>query len=226
MNFEYRLTERAKKALNYAYNAAAELGHGYVGSEHILIGLSKEKDSSAARTLKSYGFDEQRLKDLVIRAVGRGSPTAQPAQGLTPRAKRVIELAAAEGRQAGPGLYRNRAPAYGMLRESDSVAVRLLLSEGADINKLYTELLESLGGPNYQVQGFSAAPGRPQPSAQRQNKRSDTKTLDQFSRDLTEAAANGQLDPVIGRESEIQRVIDTQPPQQEQSCAYRRARRR
>jgi ATP-dependent Clp protease ATP-binding subunit ClpC len=207
MNFEDRLTERAKKALNYAYNAAAELGHGYVGSEHILIGLSKEKDSSAARTLKSYGFDEQRLKDIVIRAVGRGSPTAQPAQGLTPRAKRVIELAAAEAAKLGQGYIGTEHLLMGMLRESDSVAVRLLLSEGADINKLYTELLESLGGPNYQVQGFSAAPGRPQPSAQRQNKRSDTKTLDQFSRDLTEAAANGQLDPVIGRESEIQRVI-------------------
>ena len=141
MNFEDRLTERAKKAMNYAYNAAAELVHGYVGSEHILIGLSKEKDSSAARTLKSYGFDEQRLKDIVIRAVGRGSPTAQPAQGLTPRAKRVIELAAAEAAKLGQG-YRNRA-LLGVLRRA-TVVVRPCCPR-ADINKLYTELLESLG---------------------------------------------------------------------------------
>ncbi len=135
-----------------------------MGSEHILIGLSKEKDSSAARTLKSYGFDEQRLKDLVIRAVGRGSPTAQPAQGLTPRAKRVIELAAAEAAKLGQGYIGTEHLLMGMLRESDSVAVRLLLSEGADINKLYTELLESLGGPNYQVQ--ASVPLRAAPSPQ------------------------------------------------------------
>ncbi len=208
MSFEDRLTERAKNALNYAYGAAAELGHGYVGSEHILIGLARERDSAAARCLRNYGFDDSRLLGLVEKAVGRGAPTTQPAQGLTPRAKRVVELAAAEAARLGQGYIGTEHLLMGLLREADSVAVRLLLAEGADINRIYTEALESLGGPGPAGMNMNAAgaAARPQPGP-RQGKRSETKTLDQFSRDLTDAAAAGQLDPVIGREQEIQRVI-------------------
>jgi ATP-dependent Clp protease ATP-binding subunit ClpC len=211
MNFEDRLTERAKNALNFAYNIAAELGHGYVGSEHILIGLTREKESAAARCLRNYGFDDSKLKDLVEKAIGKGTPTAKPAQGLTPRAKRVIELAAAEASRLGQGYIGTEHLLMGLLRESDSVAVRLLLNEGADINRIYTEALDSLGGPGQASQNLSGSfntpsSRQPQPN-NKQNKRSDTKTLDQFSRDLTEAAQNGALDPVIGRDNEIQRVI-------------------
>ena len=204
MGFEDRLTERAKRALNLAYEAAAELGHGYVGSEHILLGLAKE-GGGASRCLRNGGFDPERLQMLVEKAVGRGTAGQQPAQGYTPRAKRVIELATAEAAQLGQNYVSTEHLLIGILREGDSVAVRLLAAGGLDGNKLYTELLESLGAQGANFSG--SKPSQQAAPARGRERKSDTKTLDQFSRDLTAAAAKGALDPVIGRDKEIQRVI-------------------
>ncbi len=197
MKYEDRFTERAKKSLNLAYEAATEYGHSYVGSEHILLGLSREGGGAAAKVLRDNGLDSALIQELIIKNVGRGA-NQQPTQGLTPRAKQIIELATADAARLGHNYVGTEHLLMGILREYDSVAARLILSTGADLNKIYTEIINMLSTSEYRPKA---------PAAKGYSKRSDTKTLDQFSRNLTEAAAKGLLDPVIGRDKEITRVI-------------------
>ena len=201
MPYEDRFTERARSALTLAYQAAAEMGHGYVGSEHILLGLAREGGGVAAKVLRDAGFDSNTICDMIANSIGIGSSEEQPAQGLTPRSKKIIELAIADAVRLGHSYVGTEHLLMGILRERDSVAAHLLVSAGADINKLYTDLINSFSSGDY---------NKSQPSSgqsKRGSRKSDTKTLDQFSRDLTEAAQQGKLDPVIGRDKEIQRVI-------------------
>ncbi len=197
MKYEDRFTERAKKSLNLAYEAAAEYGHSYVGSEHILLGLSREGGGAAAKVLRDNGLDSALIQELIIKNVGRGA-NQQPTQGLTPRAKQIIELATADAARLGHNYVGTEHLLMGVLREYDSVAARLILSTGADLNKIYTEIINMLSTSEFRPKA---------PAAKGYSKRSDTKTLDQFSRNLTESAAKGLLDPVIGRDKEITRVI-------------------
>ena len=197
MRFEDRFTERAKNAFELAQAAASELGHGYVGSEHILLGLSREGGGVAAKVLRESGLESQLVFDLIVKNVGRGDRGETPAQGLTPRAKRIVEVAVMEANRLGHSYVGTEHLLMGILREYDSVASKLILMTGVDLNKLYTDIINVFGSGEYKPARQTA--GR--------QKRADTKTLDQFSRDLTEAAVNGALDPVIGRETEIQRVI-------------------
>ena len=199
MRFEDRFTERAKNVLNLAYEGASELGHGYVGSEHLLIGLAREEGGVAARVLRESGLDKQLIFDLIEKYVGRGERGQIPAQGLTPRSKRVIELAVTEANRLGHNYVGTEHLLMGILREHDSVAAKVIVSTGVDLNKLYTEIMNIFGSSEYRPQQVVPA-GKP-------GKKSETKTLDQFSRDLTEMAQNGSLDPVIGREKEIERVV-------------------
>lgn len=199
MAFEDRYTERAKISLDQAHQYAADLGHGYVGSEHILLGLSCENGGVARKVLGDYGINTDLIYDLVEKFVGRGD-SGMPAQGLTPRAKRVIELAASSAARLGHNYIGTEHLLMGILREHESVASKILVSTGVDINRMYTDLINI-----FEVSGYgseTAAPGR---SSRRST--DETKTLDQFSRDLSEAAEMGELDPVIGRDKEIQRVI-------------------
>ncbi|MBQ6539459.1 MAG: ATP-dependent Clp protease ATP-binding subunit ClpC, partial [Oscillospiraceae bacterium] len=197
MRYEDRFTERAKYALNLAHDAAAKMGHGYVGSEHILLGLIRENDGVAARTLKKAGLDEEMIAALVEKFVGRGEESSTTALGLTPRGKRIIELAVNDAARLGHRFVGTEHLLMGILRESDCVAAKVIASTGADLNRLYTDLINMFRGSEYR-----------QPAVgQERTKHSDTKTLDQFSRDLTEAASKGELDPVIGREQEIRRVV-------------------
>ncbi len=195
-------TERAKAAFARAQEAAEQMGHSYIGTEHLLLGLARENEGLGAKVLRENGLDAELLTSLVERFVGRGAPGA-PAQGFTPRAKRVIELAFADASRLGHRSVGTEHLLMGILREPDSAAARIITSTGADLNKLYTDIVGVFGGADYK--------SRPQPqqAAQRSaaRSRSETKTLDQYSRDLTDAAAKGALDPVIGREKEIQRVI-------------------
>lgn len=197
MRFEDRFTERAKLALNFAHEAAAEMGHGYVGSEHILLGLAREKEGVAARTLRQAGLDEELIIALIEKYMGRGERSDTTAQGLTPRGKRVVELAVNDAARLGHNYVGTEHLLMGILRETESVAAKIIVSTGADLNRLYTELLNMFRSIEY----------RQQLPTQERQKRSDTKTLDQFSRDLTGAAGKGELDPVIGRDQEIQRVV-------------------
>ena len=196
MRFEDRFTERAKSAFELAQAAASELGHGYVGSEHILLGLSREGGGVAAKVLRESGLESQLIFDLIVKNVGRGRRGELPTQGLTPRAKRIVEVAVIEANRLGHGYVGTEHLLLGILREYDSVAAKLIVVTGVDLNKLYTDIINVFGTSEYKPAKQTA-----------KMKRGDTKTLDQFSRDLTEAAANGLLDPVIGRENEIQRVI-------------------
>jgi ATP-dependent Clp protease ATP-binding subunit ClpC len=198
MRFEDRFTERAKSVLDLAQAAAVELGHGYVGSEHILLGLAREGGGVAAKVLREAGLESQLILDLIVKHVGRGGQGEIPPQGLTPRAKRVIELAVTEANRLGHNYIGTEHLLMGILREYDSVASKLILSTGVDLNRMYTEILNIFGSSEFRPRQ-SATVGKA--------KKSDTKTLDQFSRDLTDMARSGSLDPVIGRENEIQRVI-------------------
>lgn len=198
MRFEDRFTERAKNVLDLAQAAAAELGHGYVGSEHILLGLSREGGGVAAKVLREFGLESRLIFDLIEKNIGRGGSGELPPQGLTPRAKRVVELAVAEANRLGHNYIGTEHLLLGILREYDSVAAKLLQTTGVELNKMYTEILNIFGSTEYKPRQ-AAAVGKA--------KKIETKTLDQFSRDLTEMAKSGQLDPVIGRENEIQRVV-------------------
>jgi ATP-dependent Clp protease ATP-binding subunit ClpC len=196
-----RFTERAQKAIELAWTAAGELGHSYVGTEHLLIGLGREGEGLACRVLKNEGLDDRRLTALVAEAVGRGTP-GPPAQGLTARAKRVIELACTDASRLGHNYVGTEHILMGILREQDCTATCVLITAGQDPNKLYTEVMDVFASSDYRSRQNGAAPPRQQPV-----RRAETKTLDQYSRDLTELAARGELDPVVGRDKEISRLI-------------------
>ena len=204
MNNSDRFTERAKTAIEKAQAAAEELGHSYVGSEHLLLGLVREGGGQGAKILRENGLTDELVTELVEKYVGRGTPSSPP-QGLTPRAKRVIELAIGDAGRLGHGFVGTEHLLMGLLREGDCAGARIIKSTGLDLNKLYTDILNSFrsGQSAGTKPPVGAAAGR-NPAASR---RADTKTLDQYSRDLTDMARKGQLDPVIGRDREIQRVI-------------------
>ena len=194
-----RFTERARLAITRAQEAAAELGHSYVGTEHLLLGILREAEGLGARVLRQNGFDEPLTLELLKKTSGRGAP-GLPVQGLTPGGKRVIELAVAEANRLGHRYVGTEHLLMGILREPESTAARMILSGGGDLNKLYTDVLGSFGAGE-------TRPAGSRPGPVRSKGRSETKTLDQYSRDLTDSARRGELDPVIGREREIQRVI-------------------
>ncbi len=200
MGYEERFTEGAKQALAGAHDEAAKLGHGYVGTEHILLGISTEGKGTAATLLRENGLDSELLRALIEKYVGRGETADTTVQGLTPQAKRVIEQAVRDAAHLGHGYIGTEHLLMGILRDPDCAAGKLMTTSGADIDKMYSALVDALRGEAVQNTVRASA-------NERSTRRGDTKTLDQFSRDLTEAAAKGQLDPVIGRDGEITRVI-------------------
>ena len=198
MRGDNRLTREAGRALTLAFEAASELGHSYVGSEHILLGLAREGSGEAARSLRSCGFDDRRIQALLTDSLGRGSAGMRPAQGLTPRAQSVIESAALEAESQGLTAVDTRHLLLAILKEGDSLALRLLSSGGLDGSRLLRALGE--GGPKPSGRTSPLSPPRPA------GRRGEQKTLNACATDLTEAAARGKLDPVIGRETELQRL--------------------
>ncbi len=202
MRNQDRFTERAQMALSKAQEAAQNMGHSYVGTEHILLGIASEGEGLGAKILRDNGLDDALLTELVEKYVGHGTPGV-PAQGLTPDAKRVIELSIIDANRLGHSYIGTEHLLMGLLREPECAGARLLSSTGVDLNKIYTDIVNVFRSADYR-------PMQPQPQAAasgRSGKKTDTKTLDQFSRDLTAAALEGSLDPVIGRSREIQRVI-------------------
>ncbi len=205
MRYQDRFTQRAQSALTKAQEAAQEMGHSYVGTEHILLGIARESEGLGAKVLHDNGLDEELITELIEKFVGRGAPGI-PAQGLTPNAKRVVELAIMCANQLGHSFIGTEHLLMGLLREPDCAATRLIVSTGADVNKLYTDIVDIFRSSDYRPQQSQPTPAASAGRSGGKGK-SDTKTLDQFSRDLNKAAQNGELDPVIGREKEIQRVI-------------------
>lgn len=198
-----RFTKRASTAITKAHDAAKGFGHSYVGTEHLLLGVAREKDGLGARVLLSQGLTDQTLSRMVAETVGRGVPGA-PEQGLTPRARKVIALAADDARRLGHCYIGTEHLLMGLVREYDCAGARMIIACGGDLNAVYTEILDVFGrreSQPIQPQGQSQTAVRSIP------RRAETKTLDLYSRDLTALAAQGALDPVIGREREIARAI-------------------
>lgn len=197
---ESGFTKKAETTLQNATEAAFELGHGSVGSEHILIGLLRTEECIANAVLVNNGVEESKvvelIKELIVpeKNVGLKEPDS-----YTPRAARILENARKEAKRFKSGLIGTEHIFIGMLKEQDCVATRLLGTIGVKIQKAYIDTVVAMGedSNNY----------KDEVSFNRKNKKSQTPTLDQYSRDLTALAEEGRLDPVIGREREIQRVI-------------------
>ena len=199
-----RFTERASGAIAAARDASASLGHSYVGTEHLLLGVAAETEGLGARVLLSRGLDMLALTRLVAAEAGSGEPGA-PEQGLTPNARLAIERAAEDARRLGHGCIGTEHLLLGLVRTPDCAAARTLAAAGSGPNELYTDIMALFGSPESrpgrQEQGRSQAPLRPP------YRRAETRVLDQYSRDLTLTAGGGGADPVVGREREISRVI-------------------
>ncbi len=199
-----RFTERASGAIAAARDASASLGHSYVGTEHLLLGVAAETEGLGARVLLSRGLDMLALTRLVAAEAGSGEPGA-PEQGLTPNARLAIERAAEDARRLGHGCIGTEHLLLGLVRTPDCAAARTLAAAGSGPTELYTDIMALFGSPESrpgrQEQGRSQAPLRPP------YRRAETRVLDQYSRDLTLIAGGGGTDPVVGREREISRVI-------------------
>ena len=190
-------TEKAERALKLSQEAAAELGHNYVGTEHLLLGLIKEGGGIAARVLQSRGITQERVIKEIENAVGLGQSQEESQSNFTPRTKRVLEMSYVESRRMGHNYIGTEHLLLAVMRESESIAVRILISLGVDPQKLLSEIGKLL---NEQIPGGTA-------STKSSKVISNTPTLNLFGRDLTDMAREGKLDPVIGRETEIERVI-------------------
>ena len=198
---ENKFTPRAEEALRLSQEAAEELGHGYVGSEHLLLGLIREEEGIAHRVLSEFGVTDEMVCSVLQRSVGHGVSGAAPSQGLTPRAKSVVELAVSEAARMGSGYIGTEHLLMGLLREGGNMGLRILRTIGVDPNKMYSAVLKKLNDASAKAVPSGGS------SAARDGDKKSGKALAEFTRDLTEAARSGKLDPVIGREKEIQRVI-------------------
>ena len=196
---ENKFTPRAEEVLRLSQEAAEDLGHGYVGSEHLLLGLIREEEGIAHRVLSEFGVTDEMVCSVLQRSVGKGVSGAAPSQGLTPRAKSVVELAVSEASRMGSSTIGTAHLLMGLLREGGNMGLRILRTVGVDPNKMYSAVLKKLNDMPRAAAGGASAPNR---EADKKNK-----TLAEYTRDLTEAARSGKLDPVIGRDTEIQRVI-------------------
>ncbi len=198
-----RFTPAAQAALRRAQEASARLGHGYVGTEHLLLGLARDGQGLAARILQNAGLDEASVRSTITDLVGVGAPSHEPSQGLTPRCKHVIELATAEAAQLGHPRVGTEHLLLGILEEGDGVAIRVINDRGGEPRRLYHDVMSALGGSPLLPR---AARPRERESSSKEHGGSG-KLLEQFARDLTRQAAAGTLDPVIGRDDELARVI-------------------
>ena len=192
-----RFTEKAERAISFSQQSAVELGHNYVGTEHILLGLVKEGTGVAARVLQAQGLTEEKIIREIDELIGRGETAGETPVGFTPRTKRVLELAFKEARRMGQGYIGTEHLLLGIMKEGESVAVRIMMDLGVDPQKMLNELVKIL---NEETPGSNGAPKGSTPN-------SSTPTLNQFGRDLTDMARDGKIDPVIGRDKEIERVI-------------------
>lgn len=204
---ETKFTERAQAALRLAQESSTELGHGYVGSEHLLLGLTREGQGVAAKVLQGAGLDSDAIRSAIKGMVGIGSIGAKPSQGLTPRCKKIIELALTEAARLGHHYVGTEHLLLGILREGDGVAQRVLAVSNVDTRRLYGDIMNALGGNDNPPPYRGGNRPRPERDYGNEGGNRETKLLDQFSKDLTRLASAGMLDPVIGRDKEVRRVI-------------------
>jgi ATP-dependent Clp protease ATP-binding subunit ClpC len=192
-----RFTERARQVVVLAQDEARALKHNYIGTEHILLGLLREEEGLAARVLESLDITVEEVRAQVARIVGQGDEVTTGQIPFTPRAKKVLELALREALSLGHNYIGTEHILLGLVRENEGVAARILLDFDADAEKIRNEIIRMLSGPGRRQQGGSGTP----------EKSKSSKLLDQFGRNLTKLAAEGKLDPVVGRQTEIERVM-------------------
>ncbi|MBC7973236.1 MAG: AAA family ATPase, partial [Verrucomicrobia bacterium] len=189
-----RFTEKAIKVIMLAQEEARRLGHNFVGTEQILLGLIGEGTGVAAKVLKSMGVNLKDARIEVEKIIGRGSGFVAVEIPFTPRAKRVLELSLEEARQLGHNYIGTEHLLLGLIREGEGVAARVLENLGVDLSKVRTQVIRMLGETAEVTSGGGQG-------------RTKTPTLDEFGSNLTQMAVEGKLDPVVGRQKEIERVI-------------------
>jgi ATP-dependent Clp protease ATP-binding subunit ClpC len=194
-----RFTERARQVVVLAQDEARALKHNYIGTEHILLGLLREEEGLAARVLESLDITVEEVRAQVARIVGQGDEVTTGQIPFTPRAKKVLELALREALSLGHNYIGTEHILLGLVRENEGVAARILLDFDADAEKIRNEIIRMLSGPGRR-QGGGAGAGAGEKSK-------SSKLLDQFGRNLTKQSTEGKLDPVVGRQTEIERLM-------------------
>ena len=202
MYMVYKFTKRAEKALEYAGDLAQGFGHNYIGTEHILYGLVKEGSGVASQVLNMQKITAENVVEEIEVLIGKGDKSQNRGEiGFTPRSKRVIENAFLEARKLGSEFIGTEHLLIGIMREGDSVAVRIMMDLNANPQKLYNEIVKVIN------EDENAGANDKQPKGKARGSYNQTPTLNQYGTDLTKKATEGKLDPVIGRKDEIQRVI-------------------
>src|SRR6059036_1311830 len=193
-----RFTERARQVVVLAQEEARILKHNYIGTEHILLGLLREEEGLAARVLESLDITVEEVRAQVARIVGQGDEVTTGQIPFTPRAKKVLELALREALSLGHNYIGTEHILLGLVRENEGVAARILLDFDADAEKIRNEIIRMLSGPGRRQGGAQGSSGE---------KGKSSKLLDQFGRNFTKLASEGKLDPVVGRQTEIERIM-------------------
>ena len=194
-----RFTDRARRVVVLAQEEARMLNHNYIGTEHILLGLIHEGEGVAAKALEALTISLEGVRAQVEEIIGQGQQAPSGHIPFTPRAKKVLELSLREALQLGHNYIGTEHILLGLIREGEGVAAQVLVKLGADLNRVRQQVIQLLSG----YQGKEAAPS----SGPAEGTPSTSLVLDQFGRNLTQAAREGKLDPVIGREKEIERVM-------------------
>ncbi|MGJ5898088.1 ATP-dependent Clp protease ATP-binding subunit [Streptomyces niveiscabiei] len=195
-----RFTDRARRVVVLAQEEARMLNHNYIGTEHILLGLIHEGEGVAAKALESLGISLEAVRQQVEEIIGQGQQAPSGHIPFTPRAKKVLELSLREALQLGHNYIGTEHILLGLIREGEGVAAQVLVKLGADLNRVRQQVIQLLSG--YQQSKETATAGGPAEGTP-----STSLVLDQFGRNLTQAARESKLDPVIGREKEIERVM-------------------
>ncbi len=196
-----RFTERARQVVVLAQEEARDLKHNYIGTEHLLLGLLREGDGVAARVLSALDVSLEDVRGTIMRIVGEGEHESQGQIPFTPRAKKVLELALREALSLGHNYIGTEHILLGLVRESEGVAARVLADLEADADRIRQEVMRVLSGPSRRPAKAGA------PAAGAAGGKKGSKVLDQFGRNLTQYAEDDKLDPVVGRQTEIERVM-------------------
>ncbi|MBE6872158.1 MAG: ATP-dependent Clp protease ATP-binding subunit [Ruminococcaceae bacterium] len=204
---KFRFTEKANRALTAALESARKLGHTYMGSEHLLIGLAAVSDGAASQLLAAKGVDTEKIQQEVVRLTGSGIPTAVSPADMTPRTKRILEIALAEAQARKNNFIGTEHILLSILRESDSVAVAILRSFGIDAKEFYGEISKLCSAQASQNDADDGANDGAEIGGEAGGKQKGG-VLQQFARDLTAMAKEGKIDPVIGRDREIERIVE------------------
>src|SRR3989449_8215023 len=195
-----RFTDRARRVVVLAQEEARMLNHNYIGTEHILLGLIHEGEGVAAKALESLGISLEAVRSQVEEIIGQGQAAPTGHIPFTPRAKKVLELSLREALQLGHNYIGTEHILLGLIREGEGVAAQVLQNLGADLNRVRQTVIQLLSG-------YTGGKGEASPGAAGEGGPQGSMVLDQFGRNLTQLAREGKLDPVIGREKEIERVM-------------------